>query len=99
MVATRHEVFEILSDAAPALRSLGVQRLALFGSMARGTARADSDIDFLVRLKNETFDAYMDVKFLLGDRLGRPVDLVLEDTLKPRLREPILQESVDVPGI
>lgn len=98
MVTTRENVFEVIRDAAPVLRSLGVQRLALFGSMARGSARADSDLDFLVRLKHDTFDAYMDVKFLLEDKLGRSVDLVLEETLKPRLRQPILQEALDAPG-
>ena len=66
--------------------------------MVRGAARPDSDLDFLVRLKTATFDAYMDVKFLLEDSLARPVDLVMEDSLKPRLREPVLQEAVDVPG-
>jgi uncharacterized protein len=98
MIATRDDVFDTISTFEPELRALGVERLALFGSMARGTARADSDLDFLVRLKHHTFDSYMDVKLLLEDRLGRPVDLVLENTIKPRLREPIMREAIDAPG-
>jgi len=73
-------------------KQYGVKRIGLFGSIARGEAQADSDMDVLVELQNPTFDHYMDLKFELEDNLGMPVDLVLADSLKERLRTVIEQE-------
>ena len=80
-------------------RRLGVTRLALFGSVARGQAAVDSDIDVLIRLapENRTFDDFMDVKLLMEDLFpGVKVDVVLEDSLKPAIRDRILAEARDV---
>jgi len=49
-------------------------------------------VDILVELAHPTFDLYMDLKFFLKDNLGRPVDLVLADSLKPRLKPIITRE-------
>jgi hypothetical protein len=49
-------------------------------------------VDILVELAIPTFDHYMDLKFFLEDSLGRPVDLVLADSLKPRLKPIITRE-------
>jgi len=43
----------------------------------------------LVQLDEPTFDHYMDLKFYLEDLFGADVDLVLADTVKPRLRPSI----------
>lgn len=80
------------------LARCGVARIGLFGSGARGEARPDSDLDFLVELRPKTFDTYMDTKFLLEDLFGRPVDLVLPNTLKPALRARILAETIYASG-
>jgi hypothetical protein len=50
-------------------------------------------VDVLVELQNPTFDHYMDLKFELEDNLGMPVDLVLADSLKERLR-PLIEREV-----
>jgi len=76
-----------------------VNRLGLFGSASRNEATAASDLDFLVDLEPATFDNYMDLKFFLEDLFDCKVDLVLCDTIKPRLRQSILQEVVDAPGL
>ena len=75
---------------------LGVRKVGIFGSFVRGEERTESDVDVLVvfRKDEETFDHYMDCKFYLEDLFGRRVDLVIEDTIKPRFREPILSEVV-----
>ncbi len=96
---TRGEILETLSANRATLKRLGVRKVALFGSAARGEASPSSDLDLLVRLERETFDAYMDVKEFLESVFGCPVDLVLEDAIKPRLREAILAEAVHAPGL
>ena len=80
-------------------RRYGARRLGLFGSYARGEATETSDLDFVVELKTKSFDAYMDLKFFLEDLFQCPVDLVLIDTIKPRLRQSILGEAVYAPGL
>jgi predicted nucleotidyltransferase len=58
-----------------------------------GHENEQSDIDVLVELNEPTFDHYMGLKFRLEEILGRDVDLVLKDELKPRLR-PIIEKQV-----
>lgn len=73
--------------------NFSVRRIGLFGSVLYGTAEESSDIDILVEFEQPTFDHYMDLKFFLEDSLGLPVDLVLADSLKPRLRLIITREA------
>jgi uncharacterized protein len=96
---SRNEVLATLRTHAGELRKLGVRDLALFGSTARDECGPASDLDFLVRLDRKTFDSYMDVKFFLEDLFGRKVDLVLEDGLKPRIRESIAKDLVHAVGL
>jgi len=93
------DVVRVLGGYGEELRQRGVRRLALFGSAAGGRAGPESDLDFLVRLEPKTFDAYMDLKLRLEELLGRRVDLVLESQIKPLLRDQILAQAVDVPGL
>ena len=76
----------------------GVRKIGLFGSHARGEGSRGSDIDILVEFEEPTFDRYMDLKFFLEELFGVEVDLVLVDTLKPRLKPYILKEVVYAEG-
>ena len=96
---TRDEVMKALEENRTAIRRCGVRSLALFGSAARGETHSSSDLDFLVELEHNTFDAYMDLKEFLEKLFQHRVDLVLASELKPRLRDSILRESIDAPGI
>ena len=96
---TRKDVLRRLQGHQQVMRRLGVRRLGLFGSAARGESRPDSDLDFLVELERNSFDAYMDLKFFLEDLFQCRVDLGLADTVKPRLREVILKETAYGPGL
>jgi hypothetical protein len=75
----------------------GVERLDLFGSVARGEATDDSDIDVLVRFSvPASFDRYYGLLHFLEERLGRRVDLVTDKSLHPRLRPQVEREAIRV---
>ena len=95
----RDRVLAVLAVERQRLRTLGVRRIAVFGSIGRGEATDVSDLDLLVELDRKSFDAYMDVKEFLEDLFGCAVDLVLADGIKPRLRPTILREAVYAPGL
>ncbi|MEC4815110.1 MAG: nucleotidyltransferase family protein [Scytonema sp. PMC 1069.18] len=93
----RSQVIATLRNIKTNLKALGVHSLALFGSVARDEAQADSDIDILVDLEPPlTFDHYMEVKFYLEEQLGTCVDLVTRKALKPQIRETVEQEAIYV---
>jgi uncharacterized protein len=74
-----------------------VSSLRLFGSFARNDASAASDIDLVVRFRHvATFRGYMDLLLHLENLLGRNVDLVTEDALRPELRPDIDREAIHV---
>jgi predicted nucleotidyltransferase len=98
MAISTQEILQLLEQNAPAIRRYGVRSLGLFGSGAGGTAREGSDLDFVVEFETKSFDSYMDLKAFLERLLGCRVDLVLRDTIKPRLREIILRETLYAPG-
>lgn len=69
-----------------------LNRIGIFGSCVRGEESKGSDVDILVELNVKTFDNFMNLKFFLEDKLGRRVDLVLIDSLKPSIKDRILEE-------
>ena len=79
------------------LTRLGVKSLSLFGSVARGEERPDSDVDILVEFEGRvTFDRFMDTKFYLEEILGCKVDLVTPQAIRPRMKPYIMQDLVHV---
>ena len=95
---TRDEAIRRLQNAEPEIRSLGVERLALFGSVLRGEARPDSDVDILVGFAPgaKSFDRLLALSDLLEERLGRRVEIVTTEALSPYLGPRILAEAQDV---
>lgn len=74
-----------------------VESLAIFGSVSRGSAGPDSDIDILVKYqKTPGIFAFLQLKRYLENIVGRPVDLVTEGALKKQLRDQILKEAIRV---
>lgn len=73
----------------------GVARLEVFGSVSRGEATPDSDIDLLYELKPEARlgFAFFDLEDDLAALFGRPVDLVPRDGINKYLREAILADA------
>lgn len=73
----------------------GAHNVRLFGSIARGDADDRSDIDFLIDM--EPGRSLLDVGGLLmdlRDLLGRSVDVVTENSLRPGMRDRVLREAV-----
>jgi predicted nucleotidyltransferase len=97
-VRTRSDVLERIREAEAEIRSLGVRRLALFGSFARSEARPDSDVDFLVEFISgqKSFDRFTRLFDLLEERLARRVELVTTEALSPYIGPHILAEAEDV---
>jgi predicted nucleotidyltransferase len=92
------QILQLLAQHKPQLaQRYGVLRLALFGSTARDSASAESDIDILVAFDGPaTPQRYFGVQFYLEDVLGRPVDLVTEKALRAELRPHIEREALHV---
>src|SRR5438270_76702 len=91
---TKDQVAERLAAHAEELRSRGVRSLDLFGSVARGDARPETDVDLLVEFDEVPgFVGYVRLRNRLEEMLGRHVDLVMASSLHPRLRERVLREA------
>jgi predicted nucleotidyltransferase len=83
--------------AAPILKRHGVVRAAVFGSCARGDMKPDSDIDILVEIQQDiSLLDFIRIRQEISESLGREVDLVEYDSVKPRLRDEILNEQVPI---
>lgn len=95
----KKEILKALSTNEAKIKSFGVRSLSLFGSSVRGEETSGSDLDFVVEFEKKSFDSYMDLKLFLEDLFERPVDLVLADGIKPRLRAAILREAIHAPGL
>lgn len=95
----RQDPASLLEAGAPIVKALaaerGFTRLAVFGSVARGDARPNSDIDLLVEAPEGTssFD-FVRFQQLIEHVLGRHVDMVSYGGLKPGLDDDIRREAV-----
>jgi|SRR6478672_2635126 len=92
----REQAKAALKACEPELKALGVQSASIFGSVARGDAGPDSDIDVVVRLSEDFsqggFDYFArleDLQRRLSAMLGCRVDVIEEPVRKPRLQAEI----------
>ncbi|MCA6115534.1 nucleotidyltransferase family protein [Bradyrhizobium sp. WSM 1738] len=91
------EALETLRRSEHALRERGVKHAALFGSVARGENRSDSDIDIMIEFDPEAritvFD-YVDIKEYIAQLFDGPVDVVNREGLKPYLRPAAMADAI-----
>ncbi|MBT2143278.1 MULTISPECIES: nucleotidyltransferase family protein [unclassified Rhodanobacter] len=81
-----------------ACRQYGARRIRVFGSVARGEERPDSDIDFLVDFPRgyDLFAQRMALAERLVEITGRQLDVIPEHELSRHIRARVLREAVDL---
>ncbi len=91
-------VEEIKNKILPILKRYGIKRAGIFGSLVRGEARKDSDIDILVEIERDDISLldFVGIKLEIEEALGRKVDLVEYSTIKPIIKKQILSEEVAI---
>ncbi|HON41456.1 MAG TPA: nucleotidyltransferase family protein [Methanoculleus sp.] len=88
---------EIKRKILPILKKYGVTRAGIFGSVVRGEAREESDIDILVEIESRmSLLDFVGLKLELEEALGKPVDLGEYSEIKPIIKEQILEEEVPI---
>jgi hypothetical protein len=98
-LAERERVIRTIRAHEPALRALGVERLWLFGSLARGDSGPQSDVDVLIDIPPDRKFSLLDiaeVRLALCDLLGRDAGVVIREDLRPRFRDTIADDLIEV---
>lgn len=95
---TKDETLARLRANSERIRSCGVRRLDLFGSVLRGEAKPESDVDVLVEFEPgaKTYDNFLQLSLLLEEVLGRRVELLTRESLSPYIGPRILHEAEHV---
>lgn len=98
VVSTTATIHDLLRRREADLRALGVRRLGLFGSFARGEQSPESDVDLLLEFEpgRKSFDSFLAIGALLEELLQRRVELLTPESLSPHLGPRILSEVEDV---
>ena len=94
MSMDKEKILKLLQDNMRTIKQFGVSSVGLFGSYVQYRDNRASDIDILIYFPKEkkSFDNYMDLNFFLEELLeGHKVNLVIDDALKPALKERILE--------
>lgn len=90
-------IMQRLRELKPHFSEMGILRMRVFGSVARGQAREGSDIDLIVDVdRNVGLIEFAGIKRTIEENLKRPVDLVTERGLHRALKSEILSEARDV---
>lgn len=92
------EILETLRQQIPMLAErYSVEKLEVFGSYVRSEQRIDSDLDILVTFREvPSLLTFIAIENYLSDLLGIKVDLVMKDSLKPKIGQQILREAISV---
>ncbi|MFY9351903.1 MAG: nucleotidyltransferase domain-containing protein [Sphingobium sp.] len=96
---TREEAIARLKPHEAELRAAGIRSLALFGSVARGEAREDSDVDLMCEIDHDSgidLIAFAGLQLKLQHFMRCSVDLVERGAMRPRIRASAETDMVPV---
>ena len=98
MKSTRQDILASLKKLkGEVAREYSVKTIGVFGSVARNEQTGKSDIDLLVEFSKPVgFVTFMRLENFLSEQLGKQVDLVTSDSLKPVIRQDVLSEVIYV---
>jgi hypothetical protein len=92
------EVIEKLRELKPVLKErYGIEEFAVFGSMARGDYKENSDVDIaIIKAKDKDYFKMLDTKYFLEDMLNKKVDMGYYDSIRPIIRKRIDKDLIYV---
>lgn len=95
---TINEILSILHAHESVLRrQYDISKLSIFGSVVRGEARVDSDVDIFATFEKPVgILKLIDAEYYLSDLLGTKVDLIPADEIRPELKKQIYSEAIPV---
>ena len=98
MKSTRQDIITSLKKIKGEVeKEYSVKTIGVFGSVARNEQTGESDIDLLVEFSKPVgFVTFMRLENFLSEQLGKQVDLVTSDSLKPVIRQDVLSEVIYV---
>jgi len=93
----KKELESIKFKVTPIFKKHGVSKAGIFGSYARGEQNSKSDIDFLIKIKDEaSLTDLIKLKLLIQRNLNKKIDLVEYETIRPELKDRILNEEIRI---
>lgn len=95
---TKDDIKRILKEHGDILAKYQVKSIALFGSYVRNEQKEDSDIDFLVEFKEDTYDNFINLIFSMEDLFHKEVTVVSEEDLSPYIKPYVLKEAEKIEG-
>ncbi len=91
------DIKAIQKKIIPILKKNNVVKAGLFGSFVRGESKKDSDIDILIKFKGRrSLLDLVKLERMLGENIGKKVDVVEYCTIHPLLKDGILKQEVKI---
>jgi hypothetical protein len=92
------EIIEKLRELKPILKEkYGIEEFAVFGSMARGDYKENSDVDIaIIKAKDKDYFKMIDTKYFLEDMLKRKIDMGYYDSIRNIIKKRIDKDLIYV---